>query len=201
MAVPQGNRNHYLLRRALQLAADCETIGELENKVAVANEAECDPPLPFAEVQRVVGSAWNYEVRGTNMVGRGRHVVVPEARLLALAANPDAFLLDARMRLEHEGLRRQFKASPKGMATGGILPGWPANRYRKAIHWLVDVGEWTRKVKGGRGPGDPSEYAFADRSHGAGKGATIVPNTNKTLLPPVPNEEDTKVGVSTRKAA
>jgi hypothetical protein len=179
----EGNRNHQLFRRALSLARDCETQAELTLKIQVANEVECDPPLPWDEVDEVAVSAWRYQVAGQNRVGRGRYVVTPETRFLQLMDMPDTFAIDTRMRLAHEGLRARFAASPKAMAAANVMPGWTAVRYRHAIRVLVERGVWILLKKGGRGAGDPHEYGFADRSPQAVKGTKSAPNTNKTPRP------------------
>ncbi len=46
--VEDGGRGDHLFHRALELARDCETCGELEMKLLNANEAECEPPKEFA---------------------------------------------------------------------------------------------------------------------------------------------------------
>jgi primase-like protein len=53
----EGGRNDHLFRRALGLARDCGTSAELALKVHATNEAECDPPLPWDEAERVAASA------------------------------------------------------------------------------------------------------------------------------------------------
>jgi hypothetical protein len=139
------------------------------------------------EVERTAASAWQYQVEGRNWVGQGRHAKVPEERFERLADAPDAFALDTRMRLTHEGRRDRFAASPKAMAANTVMPGWPAARFRRAIQVLVERGVWKLLKRGGRGAGDPHEYGFADCSRpvqeGAAKGSEIGPNTNRTPRP------------------
>lgn len=84
------------------------------------------------------------------------------------------------MRLEHEGRCSHFCASPKGMAAGNVLPRWTAGRYRTAIRDLLERGIWTVLKKGGRGPGDPYEYGFAQCSVVATKGPELRPYTSST---------------------
>jgi hypothetical protein len=175
-------RNNTLFSRCLQLARDCETIGELETKALVVNEADFDDPLDFAEVEKIVDSAWKIQSAGRNMVGRGRQAVVPESRFELLADEPDALALDIRMRLHHERLRAKFVSSPKAMAAANVMPNWTAARYRRARDILVGRKIWVVLKKGGNGPRDPYEFGFADRSPVPAKGARIRPNTNKTPL-------------------
>lgn len=184
----EGCRNDHLFGRALALARNCGTGAELAPKVHATNEAECDPPLPWGEVERVAASAWRYQAAGRNKAGRGRYVMTPEARFERLMDVSDAFVLDTRMRLTHEGSRARFAASPKAMAAADILPGWTVRRYRDAIRVVVERGVWSLLKRGGRGAGDPHEYGFADRSLRVVKGAKSVPNTNET--PPFPGPGD-----------
>ena len=182
--VDKGNRNGHLFRRALGFARDCETQAELALKVDLTNEAECDPPLPMHEVERIAASAWQYQVTGQNRVGRGRYILTPEARFELLMDKPDAFVFDTRMRLTHERQRTRFAASPKAMAAANVMPGWTVTRYRNAIRILVESGVWSLLKKGGRGAGDPHQYGFVDCSLLAAKGTKSAPNTNKTPLSP-----------------
>lgn len=162
---------------------DCETVGELENKALVVNETDFAEPLSIAEVEKIVRSAWKIQSEGRNMVGRGRQVVTPEARFELLADKPDALALDIRMRLYHERRHDRFAASPKAMAAAQVMPGWTAQRYRHARDVLVQRGVWVVLKEGGKGPRDPYEYGFADRSPAPAKGHAIRPNTNKTPCP------------------
>jgi hypothetical protein len=183
--IPDGERGDYLFRHALRLAPGCETDTELATKLLTVNEAECDPPKRQEDVEKAAASAWRIQVEGRNRVGRGRYVMTPEARFERVADTPDAFALDTRMRLTHEGRRDRFIASPKAMtAANSVMPGWTAARYRNAIRALVERGVWVLLKRGGRGAGDPHEYGFADRSPPAAKGAESAPNTNKTPAPP-----------------
>ena len=186
--VAEGTRNNFLFRRALGFAPGCETGAELAVKLHVANEAECDPPVPQKEVEKTAASAWWYHGEGRNWVGQGRYAKVPEARFEQLKDVPDALHLDTGLRMKHEGLRTQFAASPRAMAEANVIPGWTAARYRRAIRTLVERGVWRLLKHGGRGPGDPHEYGFADCSRlaqgRADKGSGNKPNTNRTPLSP-----------------
>jgi hypothetical protein len=187
--VEDGGRGDHLFHRALELARDCETCGELEMKLLNVNEAECEPPKEFAAVQSAAASAWGYQQRGENRVGRGQYVMTPKTRFELLADEPDALALDICMRLCHEGLRDRFAASPKSMAAGNVMPGWTDKRYRAAIQVLVERGIWVLLKQGGRGAHDPNEYGFACRSIRVAKGAKSAPNTNKTPRSPPPSTE------------
>ena len=175
--VPVGRRNKHLFSELLRLAPDCEGPGELAMKAHLVNERDCSQPLFWDEVERTAASAWSYQEAGRNYVGRGRYVRVPEEEFLALSDSPDALMLLMKLRYEHEGRHASFAASPKGMAKGGVLPGWSDKRYRKALAVLKDRGFLELLRKGGSRVGDHDLYAFAE------KGAGLAPNTNKTPPP------------------
>ncbi len=197
--IPDGERGRQLFKRALRLAPDCETAGELALKLHAVNEVECEPPLAWELVDKTAASAWGYQVRGKNRVGRGRYVRVPETRLERLKDDADAFLLDTVLRLKHQGLRTRFAASPRAMERADVLPAWSAKRYRCAIAALVERGVLARLRSGGRGPRDPHLYGFAEGSPEAPVlGAEIAPNTNKTPLPPFPEAGMAAAAVSAR---
>ena len=174
-------------------------------KLHVANEAECDPPVTHEEAKKTAASAWRLHAEGRNWVGQGRYAKVPEARFERLKDVPDAFVLDTRMRLTHEGRRDRFAASSRAMAQANVIPGWTAARYRRAIRTLVERGVWDLLKRGGRGAGDPHEYGFADCSQlarkGADKGSEIGPNTNSNTRPRPPEMVTGAANARKRRAA
>jgi hypothetical protein len=200
--VPDGERGDHLFRRALHLALDCETGAELAAKLLVVNEVECDPPMRQEDVEKTAASAWGYQERGENRIGRGRYVMVEEARLELLKHNADAFLLDTWLRTKHERRRTEFAASPRAMEEAGVLPGWSVTRYRRAIAWLVERGVWVLLKRGGRGPRDPHIYGFAEGSRRAPVlGPEFAPNTNSTPRPPLPGRERAAAARATKRRA
>jgi hypothetical protein len=195
--VPVGCRNNHLFSALLHLASGCDGAGDLALKAHALNARDFDEPLPWDEVERTARKAWAYQESGRNWAGRGRHVAVGEDDFAALADEPDALALWMRLQLTHAGRRPRFAASPKGMAAGGVLPGWSPKRYRKALAVLARRGFLLLLHKGGAGVGDHDSYAFA------GKGARSAPNTNGTPFPlaapppsPVPS-----IARTSRKAA
>jgi hypothetical protein len=99
----------------------------------------------------------------------------------------DALVLWMRFQFAHAGRHPRFAASPKGMAAGGVLPGWSPKRYRKALAVLVRRSFLLLLHKGGARVGDHDSYALAD------KGARSAPNTNRTPspLPSAPTAQGT----------
>jgi hypothetical protein len=110
-----GNRNKQLFRRALTLARDCAVQSELAFKLDAVNEAECDPPLLSEEVERIAASAWHYEATGQNRIGRGRYVIVQEARFRQLIDMPDAYALDTGNAIYSPGTANPLRRIPKGL--------------------------------------------------------------------------------------
>lgn len=164
-AAPIGRRNDTLFRLALGLAHDAETQAELLEQARRANAEISDPPLPDAEVQRAVGSAWSYKIRDRLMVpGTDSTIILPAAsiaRLLA-AGETDAMALLALLRKAHAGLRDTFAASPEAMVRARLIGSWDKRRYRHAARTLCDLGELVQVHTGGKGARDPALYRFAE---------------------------------------
>ena len=104
-----------------------------------------------------------------------------ETEHAALEDEPKAFSLLCKLRLEHQGLRDTFAASPKAMARDGVLKGWTVPAYRQALQVLVQRGFLEVRHQGGRCPGDARLFSFADPADM--KGAESAPNTNLTPSP------------------
>ncbi|MCV5968553.1 primase C-terminal domain-containing protein, partial [Lactococcus petauri] len=67
--IEQGRRNKTLHRSLLRHARHCDSVDALRDVAEGINES-CFPPLDAAEVERVVGSVWRYQVEGRNWAGR-----------------------------------------------------------------------------------------------------------------------------------
>jgi hypothetical protein len=111
-------------------------------------------------------------------VGREHAVRVSAIDLAALADEPYAWFLLCKLRLEHEGLRGTFAASPKAMAQACVLEGWTVHRYRKALRVLVARGFLTMAHQGGERRGDPRLFSFPEQV--AAMGAGFAGNTNSS---------------------
>jgi hypothetical protein len=127
--VREGSRNNHLFKELLRHAGryGCDGLGAMEGVAHLINERDCVPPLPWDEVIRTAASTWKKHSSGSNWVGQGRRVVVPEPVLTALGDSPEALALWAHLRLWHEGLRTRFAISPKPMAEAGCIAGWSAS--------------------------------------------------------------------------
>src|SRR5262249_37809077 len=80
------------------------------------------------------------------------------------APDPDALALWALLRLRHSGRNASFAISPKAMEEAGTLPGWRRQRIRSAAQRLATShGKLVLLHRGGRCPGDPNIYAFAEK--------------------------------------
>jgi hypothetical protein len=159
--IPEGRRNDTLFRIAMVEARSCETIGELESRMWLRNEA-CRPSLDFREVKALVASAWNYTERGQNFVGKGSRVYLEIAELENLIATPDAMALLLALRKAHALRQEQFAISPRGLASAGQFQGWSERRLRNARERLVGLGLLLLKHAGGQGKHDPALFSFAD---------------------------------------
>jgi hypothetical protein len=92
-----------------------------------------------------------YEVRGENLKGRGRAVVIPHNVIDALDAHPDSLCLYTKLRRHHWG--RDF-ALANGMATSMRRS---LRRWQRARDVLVRLGVIVCVHEGGKGPGDPPD--------------------------------------------
>jgi len=63
-----GQRNNYLYRFACGLRSKGVDLCEALRRVSIANANRCIPPLDSAEVEGIVASAWNGELRGFVML-------------------------------------------------------------------------------------------------------------------------------------
>jgi hypothetical protein len=164
--VPIGRRNDTVFRLALALAHGASSQDELLTQARKANSELSDPPLPDAEVQRAVGSAWRYKLSDRLLVpGTNSAIILPAAsiaRLLA-AGETDAMALLALLRKHHGGRRRAFAASPEAMAHARLIGSWNKRRYREAARKLCELGELAQVSQGGKGKHTPSLYRFSQR--------------------------------------
>ena len=171
-----GKRNDAVFRLALALAHDAESQADLLAQARKANAELANPPLPDAEVQRAVDSAWRYKMADRLMVpGAGSAIILPAAsiaRLLA-AGETDAMALLALLRKHHGGRRNAFAASPEAMAHARLIGSWNKRRYREATRTLCDLGELARVSQGGKGKHTPSLYRFPQRDGERGGGCLI----------------------------
>src|SRR5262249_23013318 len=133
-AVKRGHRNDVLFRSLLRHAKACDEPEALYDVAATLN-ADFEPALSSAEVEKTVVAAWKYEIEGRNWVGKERRVYMLKSEWEALAAQrngSDGVLLFLKLRMAHWG-RDQFAISAKAMANAQTIPGWGVKRYRAAI--------------------------------------------------------------------
>jgi hypothetical protein len=173
-AVTTGRRNDTVFRLALALAHAVESQADLLIQTRKANAELSKPPLPDAEVQRAVGSAWRYKMSGRLMArGIDSTILVPTAsigRLLA-CGETDALAVLALLRKAHSSRAgKPFAASPKAMEQHQLIGSWNASRYRNAIRKLCELGELVRLKTGGKGQHDPAMYDFTLSNLGCGFG-------------------------------
>jgi hypothetical protein len=161
-AVREGARNRTLFSACLRQARACDSEADLLD-VALTINADFMPPLAVTEVRLTVASAWSYETKDRNWVGKAARVYTSADDLNAFRAHPnwaDALALDTVLRLEHGAREGPFAVSPRAMAAANILPGWSPNRIRAARSTCLQMGRLTLTHKGGSRRGDPSLYVL-----------------------------------------
>jgi len=160
-AVREGWRNETLFRQLLRHARHCDDKSALQDVATTIND-DFDPPLPPAEVTKIVGSAWTYQLEGRNWVGTEAKVQLNASEIGLLITHKngsDAALLYLKLRLANWE-RRIFAVSAKGMVRNQVIPGWAHGRYRSAAHSLVEIGLLVVVHQGGQGTGDPRLFTF-----------------------------------------
>jgi hypothetical protein len=166
-------RNIMLFRSAMIRAPSWSSEKALLD-AGIEINAKFNPPLDTDEVVKTVRSAWGYEERGENRLGRSSDLIRAASVTAALAAHPDAATLYPV--LKHANAARdargeRFAASPAAMARDRVIPAWgnAPRRYRRALVVLVELlGLLVVVHRGGRCRGDARKFRF-------GKGAIMKP--------------------------
>ena len=152
--IPEGRRNQTLFRTSLEQAARVDDFESLMD-VMMTRNMDCIIPLRESELEAVARSAWKYETEGTNLVGRGKAVVMSHD-MIDQIDDPDAFYLMALLKRHHWG--HDFVLT-KAMA---LALGWTLPRWRRARDLLVRFSIIACIHEGGMGPNDPPVYAWCD---------------------------------------
>ncbi len=167
-AVGIGYRNNTLWRACMWHAPDYGSESELLALALEINASRSKAPLDRAEVAKLVRSAWGYEVRGENWIGRRRGRRPPSAALdVALAAYPDAGVLLRVVRHAFDALDKKgapFPVAPRPMAEARVIPEWGASdrRYHRALVVLLQLGLLVIVHRGGRWKGDANLFRFGN---------------------------------------
>jgi DNA-binding XRE family transcriptional regulator len=162
-AVGKGRRNRTLFSRLLHQARHCDDIDALRDVADGINSTNFEAPLPAAEIEKTVRSAWGYEERGENWAGKEPRVTLTRSQHQCLRTHRhgvDAWFLLAELRFVHWD-RDEFAVVPEAMAKAGVVSGWGHQRYRNALRALVDTGILTITHQGGCRIGDARQYAFS----------------------------------------
>jgi hypothetical protein len=155
-SIPEGKRNTSMFHIGLKHAAHADDFDTFLDVMRTRN-MDCETPMPDAELLKAASSAWKYEQEGRNLVGRGKAFVISHDLFDRIEAHsPDAFRLLMRLKRHHWG--RDFILS-RPMARS---MGWDHRRWNKARDLLVRFGIIACLHEGGRGPGDPPIYGWAD---------------------------------------
>jgi Primase C terminal 1 (PriCT-1) len=157
--VTPGRRNDTLFRECMKAARSCDDLDQLLDFARTRN-AEYSPPLPDNEVVKVAQSAWGYEERGENWIGRGGRIVsfTIAMSIFLAAAHTDAFALLAI-------LRRQHWAPVDFILSNAMANslGWSLRRFRSARDYLVECGKLRCVHRAGGGPHDPPKFQLLER--------------------------------------
>jgi hypothetical protein len=137
-AVPEGQRTKILLRACLEQAPLCEDLNAMLNFARKYNTERCAPPTTDEIVVKTATSAWGYETRDLNRVGRtGAWVSTDEVK--SLVAEPDVLVLLMFLRA-YQGPEATF------MVANGLAEGASARlamtlpRLRIARRRLIELG-------------------------------------------------------------
>jgi DNA-binding XRE family transcriptional regulator len=180
-SIAVGRRNDTLFRLLLRQAPYCDTLDDLLDVAFTINDSSLEQPLPPAEVAKTASSAWGYEQRRENWVGREARAVIDRSTFEILQQNPDAFVLFTKLHLEHGARLQPFAVSPKAMAKNKVIAGWRnKRRYQKARDWLIENGILERAHIGGRAAGDRNLFRLSTpRMDVESRGAFCAPNITK----------------------
>lgn len=180
-----GRRNDMLFRLLLRQAPYCDSLDALLDVAFTVDDSSLEEPLPPAEVAKTASSAWDYERRGENWVGREAKAVVNRSTFETFQQNPDAYVLWTKLVMEHGARKEAFAMPPAAMAKNEVIAGWrDKRRYRKARDWLVEEGFLEQLHTGGRAAGDPHLFRLSTPSTVVeSRGARNAPNITKHLPP------------------
>ena len=165
--IPVGERDNALFRHCLAQARHCDNFAALIDVAHTFNE-NCLPALSDGQVEKTARSAWGYEITGTNSVGTRGFTRIDSEMRDDLQPYPNAFVLMDQLKASHEGRHSQFAIAAEAMVRDEVLVGWTEKRINKARRILVREGYLRVVHRGGKGRGDPSQYAFTGK--GAQKG-------------------------------
>jgi hypothetical protein len=158
--VKAGSRNDTLWRAcAVYARTRAENFDDLLAFAKRYHEEHIEMSADFTEMEVIdcARSAWRMEERGENYVGGHGVITCPPDIVDGLAiADPDAFVLLMVAR-RHHWMKERFCLA-NGMAETTL--NWRMDRFKKARKALEGAGYIVVLRRGGRGPGDPTVYAW-----------------------------------------
>ena len=162
MSAETGRRNNDLWRFAMSQA---RYAGTFEDLLGVAHTRNNEFPVPLSdeEVMRLAASAWGYEERGENLIGRGGSLIVPNSATRVLLD-----LRDGNAALLFMALRHQYKPNaifPLAKSRAKAL-GIHRTTLARARDLLEDAGLIERVHQGGGGPHDPHLFRWTALARG-----------------------------------
>jgi Bifunctional DNA primase/polymerase, N-terminal len=148
-------RNNELFRYCLAAAPDCRTLEQLIDQAKAANQHFKEPIMDLIEIEKSARQAWKYQLEDRNFLVRPRVQLAHDIVDAVAASFPDAIALLAILERYHAGNDTFVLANSMADKLGWTLP-----RFRNARDHLQAKGLIRCVHRGGRGPHDPSIYAW-----------------------------------------
>jgi hypothetical protein len=152
----EGGRNNTLFAALRYQAGDCDSLESLMLEAHAIN-SQFNPPLPFAEAEKVARSVWKLKVEGRIIKKGQQRIQLSLDELESLTAD-GLYFLSWLKRWHGAKDGAPFALAPKSMAKTQVLPGWGRRRIEIAMIELRARGYLVRTHKGGSKSGDPSLY-------------------------------------------
>ncbi len=135
-SVQAGERNTHLWRHCMTQARHCDDVEALID-VAASWASVLPAPLSAAEIERTARSAWKYEAKALNYLGRRKpQLNLGDSIMDALIDKPDALALHQYLLRWHSN-KPQFAIAPRAMSEAGSPP-WSRQRISQARDILLE---------------------------------------------------------------
>lgn len=163
--VEDGRRNDTLFRVVRSHAADGLPDDEVEAFAHDYNVRYMVPPLPDADLQKILGSVRKYRLENNLWrAGDEARAVVPVSAVTSDELSSDALRLMMFIQCRHSAHNAPFPLQADAMARAGFMPGWKRDRYNKRRAELVEANFLKVHNQGGKhGKGHASMYRIARR--------------------------------------
>lgn len=158
--VEDGARNDTLFRVVRSHAANGLPDDEVEAFAYDYNVRYMIPPLPDADVRKILGSIRKYKRENRLWrAGDEARAVVPISGIASDDLSDSAKVLMIFIQCQHSAHNAPFPLQADRMAFEGFIPGWGRDKYNKRRAELVDAGYLSVHHQGGKhGKGHASMY-------------------------------------------